>query len=219
MKGALFDLDGVIADTAVYHFAAWRNLVKKHFNAELPDSLEEKTKGVSREDSLRVILDYLKINVSDEEFQALSEEKNTAYVQALDHLTKADILPGISQLIHDLKKHHVKIALASASQNGPIILKKLGLLDEFDAIANPQLVHRGKPAPDIFLAAAKAIDVEPNDCVAVEDSVAGISAINEAGAISIAVGGLELSHAKKRFNSTNELTYEAIEATWQQCHH
>ncbi|HAV18302.1 MAG TPA: beta-phosphoglucomutase [Erysipelotrichaceae bacterium] len=219
MKGALFDLDGVIADTAVYHFAAWRNLVKKHFNAELPDSLEEKTKGVSREDSLRVILNYLNIQVSDEEFQALSEEKNTAYVQALDHLTKADILPGIGQLIHDLKKHHVKIALASASQNGPIILKKLGLWDEFDAIADPSLVAAGKPAPDIFLAAAKAIDVEPNDCIAVEDSVAGISAINEAGAVSIAVGGPELSHAKKRFNNTSELTYDAIEATWQQYHH
>lgn len=219
MKGALFDLDGVIANTAIYHFAAWRNLVKKHFNAELPDSLEEKTKGVSREDSLRVILDYLHITVSDKEFQALSEEKNTAYVQALENLSQTDILPGISQLITDFKKHHVKIALASASQNGPIILKKLGLFDEFDAIANPQLVHAGKPAPDIFLAAAKAIDVEPNDCVAIEDSVAGISAINKAGAISIAVGGLELSHAKKRFNNTNELTYEAIEATWQQCHH
>lgn len=219
MKGALFDLDGVIANTAIYHFAAWRNLVKKHFNAELPDSLEEKTKGVSREDSLRVILDYLHITVSDKEFQALSKEKNTAYVQALENLSQTDILPGISQLITDFKKHHVKIALASASQNGPIILKKLGLFDEFDAIANPQLVHAGKPAPDIFLAAAKAIDVEPNDCVAIEDSVAGISAINKAGAISIAVGGLELSHAKKRFNNTNELTYEAIEATWQQYHH
>ncbi|WP_242257834.1 beta-phosphoglucomutase [Streptococcus thoraltensis] len=215
-KGALFDLDGVIADTAVYHFTAWRNLVKKHFDAELPDDLEEKTKGVSREDSLKVILDYLNIQVSEEEFAALAAEKNDAYVEALDDLTADDILPGIAKLISDFKHHGVKLALASASKNGPVILDKLGLSDAFDAIADPGQVAAGKPAPDIFLAAAEVINLTPQDCIGLEDSVAGVTAINDAGSISIACGGSELNHAHKRFDSTADFTYDAILKAWQE---
>ncbi|WP_161979346.1 beta-phosphoglucomutase [Streptococcus sp. S784/96/1] len=214
-KGALFDLDGVIADTAVFHFAAWKNLVKKHFNADLPDELEEKTKGISREDSLHVILNYLNIQVSDEEFRALAAEKNEAYVEALNVLNPNYILPGITSFISDLKSNHVKIALASASKNGPLILKKLGLSDAFDAIADPAKVAAGKPAPDIFLAAAKSLNLNPKDCIGVEDAVAGVSAINASGATSIAVGGVELSQATKRFNNTSELNFKEVLSAWQ----
>ncbi|MFK8243167.1 MULTISPECIES: beta-phosphoglucomutase [unclassified Facklamia] len=218
MKGALFDLDGVIADTAVYHFAAWRNLVKKHFNAELPDELEEKTKGVSREDSLKVILDYLNIELDEDVFDNLAEEKNDAYVKALDALTEKDILPGISQLLIELKNHSVKLALASASKNGPLILEKLGLSNQFDAIADPSKVANGKPAPDIFLAAAHALGLNPADCIGVEDSVAGVTAINAAGSVSIATGGSELDHAHKRFDSTADLNFKEIEDAWVAFH-
>lgn len=214
-KGALFDLDGVIADTAVFHFAAWKNLAKKHFNADLPDELEEKTKGISREDSLHVILNYLNIQVSAEEFKALAAEKNDAYVEALDVLNPNYILPGITSFINDLKSNHVKIALASASKNGPFILKKLGLADAFDAIADPAKVAAGKPAPDIFLAAAKALNLDPKDCIGVEDAVAGVTAINASGATSIAVGGVELSQATKRFNNTSELDFKEVLVAWQ----
>lgn len=214
-KGALFDLDGVIADTAVFHFAAWKNLAKKHFNADLPDELEEKTKGISREDSLHVILNYLNIQVSAEEFKALAAEKNEAYVEALDVLNPIYILPGITSFINDLKSNHVKIALASASKNGPLILKKLGLADAFDAIADPAKVAAGKPAPDIFLAAAKALNLDPKDCIGVEDAVAGVTAINASGATSIAVGGVELSQATKRFNNTSELDFKEVLVAWQ----
>lgn len=215
MKGALFDLDGIIADTAVYHFAAWKHLIQQHFHKEIPDSLEEKTKGVSREDSLQVILDYLAIQVSKEQFASLCSEKNDAYVAALDALSKHDILPGIPQLISDLRAHGVKVALASASKNGPLILEKLGLATFFDAIADPSQVSKGKPAPDIFLAAAAALELPIEECVGIEDAVAGVTAINAAGAVSIAVGGEELSHAVKRFNSTAELTYDAILEAWE----
>ncbi|MBS4462146.1 beta-phosphoglucomutase [Aerococcaceae bacterium zg-B36] len=218
MKGALFDLDGVIADTAVYHFAAWRNLVKKHFNAELPDELEEKTKGVSREDSLKVILDYLNVELDEDVFNNLAEEKNDAYVKALDALTEKDILPGISELLGELKNHGVKLALASASKNGPIILEKLGLSNQFDAIADPSKVANGKPAPDIFLAAAHALGLNPVDCIGVEDSVAGVTAINAAGSVSIAAGGSELDHAHKRFDSTADLNFKDIEDAWVAFH-
>ncbi|MFC3928551.1 beta-phosphoglucomutase [Streptococcus caprae] len=214
-KGALFDLDGVIADTAVYHFAAWRQLVKDHFDADLPDSLEEKTKGVSREDSLRVILDYLDITVPEDTFVALAAEKNDAYVKALDAVTEADILPGITDFISNLRDQGVKLALASASKNGPLILEKLGLSDAFDAIADPAKVAAGKPAPDIFIAAAQGLGLQSTDCIGVEDAVAGVTAINASGAFSVAVGGDELSHANLRFDGTADLDLEAIKAAYQ----
>lgn len=219
MKGVLFDLDGVIADTAVYHFAAWRHLVKKHFNAELPDSLEEKTKGVSREDSLRIILDFLDIQISQEEFTTLAAEKNQLYIHALDGLSKKDILPGIENLLEDFKKNNIKISLASASKNGPLILEKLGLTDYFDAIADPAKISAGKPAPDIFLAAAFALNISPYDCVGIEDSVAGVKAINSAGSVSIGIGGDELNQANKRFSSTADLNYQDILEAWKAYNH
>ncbi|MGY3780098.1 beta-phosphoglucomutase [Streptococcus gallolyticus] len=212
MKGYLFDLDGVIADTATYHFEAWQKLVKKHFNQTLPGRLEEKTKGVSREDSLKVILDHLHVIVSEEEFKELADEKNRFYVDSLDRLTSNDILPGIKKLLVDIKNDGGKIALASASKNGPLILEKLGILEEFDAIVNPNVIKRGKPAPDIFLAAADAIHVAPNECIAIEDSIAGIKAINQSGAYSVAVGGDELVSADKRVLTTSDLNYDELKS-------
>lgn len=216
IKGALFDLDGVIADTAVYHFAAWRQLVTKHFQKDLPNHLEEKTKGVSRDDSLRVILDYLGITVSDQQFQELAAEKNDQYVQALEALSKQDILPGVADFIGQLKAQGVRLALASASKNGPFILEKLGLSQTFDAIVDPASLKQGKPAPDIFLAAAQALELGPADCIAIEDSVAGVTAINAAGSFSVACGGPELDQADLRFPSTADLDLELIQAAFTQ---
>jgi beta-phosphoglucomutase len=211
LKGALFDLDGIIADTASYHFDAWKKLIKNHFDTDLPNQLEEKTKGVSREDSLSIILDYLGIQVSEENFKQLAAEKNEQYVQALDALTSQDILPGISDFIQELRKAKIRIALASASKNGPIILEKLGLLDVFDAIVDPSSVAKGKPAPDIFLVAAQALDLQPKECIGIEDSIAGITAINKAGSFSVACGGDELHHALLRFPSTADLNLHMIQ--------
>lgn len=216
MKGALFDLDGVIADTAVYHFQAWRKLVRDHFGRELPDALEEKTKGVSRVDSLKVILDYLGVTVPQEQFDALATEKNEAYRALLAGLTSADILPGIPELIEQMKQHGVRLSLASASMNGPFILEKLGLSDTFDAIADPSKVAAGKPAPDIFLEAASEIGFDPSDCVGLEDSVAGITAINAAGVFSVGVGDPdELGHAKMLVPDTAALRFDDIENAWE----
>ncbi|MDF7641215.1 beta-phosphoglucomutase [Bifidobacterium sp. ESL0784] len=216
MKGALFDLDGVIADTAVYHFQAWRKLARDHFDRELPDELEEKTKGVSRADSLKVILDYLGVSVPQKEFDALAAEKNEAYRGLLAGLTSADILPGIPELIGQMKRHGIKLSLASASMNGPFILEKLGLSYTFDAIADPSKVAAGKPAPDIFLEAASEIGEKPEDCVGLEDSVAGITAINTAGAFSVGVGSPnELGHARLLVPNTGALKYDDIEKAWE----
>lgn len=216
MKGVLFDLDGVIADTSVYHFQAWRKLIKIHFNLELPDELEKQTKGVSRTDSLKAILKFLNISVSQEKFNEMTTEKNNIFRNLLASLTPANILPGISELISSLKKNNVKLSLASASLNGPFILEKLQLTDAFDAIADPSKVAAGKPAPDIFIAAAEAINLKPQDCVGIEDSIAGITAINKSGALSVGVGSkTDLKDAKVLFPKTAALNYDQIETAWE----
>lgn len=126
-------------------------------------------------------------------------------------MTSQDILPGISDFIQELKEAKIRIALASASKNGPFILEKLGLLDIFDAIVDPSSVANGKPAPDIFLAAAQALELQPKDCIGIEDSIAGITAINKAGSFSVACGGNELQHALLRFPSTADLNLQMIQ--------
>lgn len=216
MKGVLFDLDGVIADTSVYHFQAWRKLIKNHFNLELPDELEKQTKGVNRTDSLKAILNFLDISVSKKQFNEMTNEKNNIFRNLLANLTPANILPGINELISNFKKNKVKLSLASASLNGPFILEKLQLTDAFDAIADPSKVAAGKPAPDIFIAAAAAINLKPQDCVGIEDSVAGITAINKSGALSVGVGSkTDLKDAKVLFPKTAALNYKQIETAWK----
>lgn len=214
MKGVLFDLDGIVTDTATYHFTAWSQLVKDEFGLKLPKSIEERTKGVSREDSLKIILEELNLSVDEEQFQDLANKKNKCYIESLEKLTDKDILPGIKELINDLKQKGVKIALASASHNGPLILEKIGLFDSFDTIVDPGKVTKGKPNPEIFEVASAQLGLAPKDCVGVEDSIAGIEAINSAGSCSVGVGDETLSHAFKRVESTKELTVTLLQEAW-----
>ena len=128
-KGALFDLDGVIADTSTLHFEAWKKLTDNYFAAKLPSDLEEKTKGVSRAESLKVILNYLEVSVSENMFQQLLFEKNEQYKESLKQLSPDNILPGVATFISELKQQKVQLALASSSLNGPLILEKLTLAE------------------------------------------------------------------------------------------
>ena len=214
MKGVLFDLDGIVTDTATYHFTAWSQLVKDEFGLKLPKSIEERTKGVSREDSLKIILEELNLSVGEERFQELANKKNKCYIESLEKLTDKDILPGIKELINDLKQKGVKIALASASHNGPFILKKIGLFNSFDTIVDPGKVTKGKPNPEIFEVASAQLGLAPKDCVGVEDSIAGIEAINSAGSCSVGVGDETLSQAFKRVESTKDLTFTLLQEAW-----
>jgi len=141
-------------------------------------------------------------------------QKNQFYIESLEQLTDQDILPGIQELINDLKQKGVKIALASASHNGPFILEKIGLFDSFDTIVDPGKVTKGKPNPEIFEVASAQLGLAPKDCVGVEDSIAGIEAINSAGSCSVGVGDESLSHAFKRVESTKELTVTLLQEAW-----
>lgn len=216
IRGALFDLDGVIADTSILHFKAWQQLIQKNYGLELPSQLEEQTKGISRRDSLTVIVDFLNISVSDEQFNEILFEKNELYKSYLEDISDENILPGIKTFIAELKAADIKISLASASQNGPFILEKLHLLDFFDSIIDPSTLKRGKPAPDIFNVATASLNLKPLDCIGIEDSIAGINAINESGAFSVAIGDPEnLKKAKLIFTSTEELSLAVIKHAYK----
>ena len=214
MKGVLFDLDGIVTDTATYHFSAWSRLIKDEFGLTLPEIVEERTKGVSREDSLRIILEELNLSVDKDRFQYLTNRKNQCYIESLNQLTSEDILPGIFKLIKELKQKGIKIALASASHNGPFILEKIGLIDSFDTIVDPEKLSRGKPDPEIFEVASAQLGLAPKDCVGIEDSIAGIKAINSAGSCSIGVGDDKLSEAFQRVTSTKELSVTLLQESW-----
>lgn len=207
-KGILFDLDGVICDTAVLHYKAWKKLANE-LGGDIDVEFNETLKGVDRAESLRRILAEINVELTDEEFNEMMTKKNEWYVEMLDSLTSADILPGIDKLLSDAKDNDIKMAIASASKNAPIILEKLGISKMFDTIANPADVKHNKPAPDIFLLAAKQLGLSTAECVGIEDSQAGIDALNEGDIDSIAIGDY-LENATVKLSETAELTIEYI---------
>lgn len=217
MKAVLFDLDGVITDTAEYHYQAWKILSEK-IGIHITPQFNERLKGLSRSDSLDCILKYGgKTKVySEKEKLTLAKQKNDVYLQMIQKVTPADLLPGIRELLEELKAHNYKTALCSASKNGPVILKLLAIDNLFDAVVDPALLKAGKPAPDIFLQGAKLVGVVPGQCVGIEDANAGITAIKKAGMVAIGIGdAMQLREADRILLSTSELSIEMLESVWQ----
>lgn len=215
-KGVLFDLDGVITDTAEYHYLAWKKLADE-LGIAIDRQFNEKLKGVSREDSLRLILAHgqREADFSETEFQQLAKKKNDHYVQMIQAVSPKDVYPGILALLKDLKRAGIKISLASASKNGPFLLNQMELTDYFDGIADPAAVKTGKPAPDIFILAAQIVGLEPEECIGIEDAQAGIAAIKASGAFPIGVGKAEqLGHDLPLVQSTAELTLDFLQNCW-----
>ncbi|MGL9892311.1 MULTISPECIES: beta-phosphoglucomutase [Enterococcus] len=216
-KGVLFDLDGVITDTAEFHYRAWKKLGEE-IGISIDRNFNEQLKGVSREDSLTLLLAYGKKenDFSNEEFAALAKRKNEYYLEMIQEITPADVFPGIVPLLSELKDTGIKIALASASKNGPLLLDKMQLTDYFDAIADPSKVASGKPAPDIFLLAAKEIGLEATDCLGIEDAKAGIQAIIASGAYPVGVGRKEdLGEDIPIVADTSSLTLDYLQHVWR----
>lgn len=215
-KGVLFDLDGVITDTAEYHYLAWKKLADE-LGITIDREFNEKLKGVSREDSLRLILEHGKreSDFSETEFQQLAKSKNDNYVEMIQAVSPKDVYPGILELLKELKNAGIKISLASASKNGPFLLKQMALTDYFDGIADPAKVAAGKPAPDIFILAAQVVGLDPNECIGIEDAQAGIAAIKACGALPVGVGQAEqLGDDIALVESTSELTLAFLEEQW-----
>ena len=215
-QAVLFDLDGVITDTAEYHFLAWQALAQE-LGIHIDRQFNEQLKGVSREDSLKRILAHGHKTVSDIEFMQLAERKNANYVTMIQKVTPNDVYLGILDLLKDLRANGKKIALASASKNGPFLLQQMQLTDYFDAIADPAKVAASKPAPDIFQAAAQGVGVAVRECIGIEDAAAGVAAIKAAGALPIGVGKAEdLGNDIALVSQTNQLTFDYLNDVWQQ---
>lgn len=186
MKGAIFDLDGVLVDTAVYHFAAWKELANK-LRFEFTQADNERLKGVSRMKSLEILLSIGKIDASVEQKEKWANEKNERYVKLLENLNENSLLNGAKQYLTKLHNDGILIALGSASKNAPLILKKTGIEDMFDAIVDGNSVSKAKPDPEIFLKGAELLGLKPEDCTVFEDSQAGIEAARAGGFSVVAV--------------------------------
>lgn len=187
IKGCLFDLDGVIVDTAKYHFLAWRKLANT-LGIDFTEEQNESLKGVSRIDSLKKILSWKGLTKSPQEIDALATLKNSWYVEMIQTITPADILPGAKEFLLNARNAGLKTALGSASKNAGMILDKLNITDLLDAVIDGNQVTRSKPDPEVFLKGAAALHFQPNECVVFEDALAGIEAAKAAGMYSIGIG-------------------------------
>ena len=211
IKGFLFDLDGVIVDTAVFHFQAWRRLAQK-LGGDFTEEQNEQLKGVSRVDSLNKIIEWTGATVSDEEFQTFMVEKNEWYLELVQGLGPQDALPGALNFLQTAYDQGIKIALGSASKNAPMILEKLGITPLFTAIIDGNNVVNGKPHPEVFLKGAEALGLEPSECVVFEDSIAGVQAAKTGGMSSVGIGDAETLQADIHFNALGDTTPEALVA-------
>ena len=211
IKGFLFDLDGVIVDTAVFHFQAWRRLAQK-LGGDFTEEQNEQLKGVSRVDSLKKIIEWTGATVSDEEFQTLMVEKNEWYLELVQGLGPQDALPGALDFLQTAYDQGIKIALGSASKNAPMILEKLGITPLFTAIIDGNNVVNGKPHPEVFLKGAEALGLEPSECVVFEDSIAGVQAAKTGGMSSVGIGNAETLQADIHFTALGDTTPEALVA-------
>jgi beta-phosphoglucomutase len=191
IKACIFDLDGVIVDTAKYHYMAWKKLadqLKIPFN----EKDNERLKGVSRIKSLEIILDLGNLNLGHEEKEELAQKKNNWYVEYISNMDKSELLPGVEEFIKHLKSKGIKVAIASASKNTKLILKRLHLEDTFDVVIDGTMISNAKPNPEIFLKASNCLNLKSEECVVFEDAVAGVQSAKRAGMKVIGVGEEEL---------------------------
>jgi beta-phosphoglucomutase len=210
-RGIIFDLDGVIVDTAKFHYLAWRKMAND-LGFDITLEQNEKLKGVSRVNSLQQILGWGNKTVSEAEFEQLMSSKNDDYLARIAHMDQDDLLPGVKKSLDYLTENNVPFALGSASKNARPILKGLKIEKRFKAIVDGNDVTKAKPDPEVFLIAAEKLGMPPQDCIVFEDSVAGIEAANSAEMLSIGIGDKEiLKEADYNFADFTEIDNEFLE--------
>ena len=187
MKAFIFDLDGVIVSTDELHYAAWKQMAEGE-GIYFDRAINERLRGVSRMQSLEIILEKAARPYSDEEKTALAAVKNDIYRKLLEGLTPADRLEGVTETLQTLRARGYKLAIGSSSKNAPIILEKIGYGGYFDAVSDGNNIRKSKPDPEVFLCAAAYLELRPSDCYVVEDAEAGIAAANGGGFTSIGIG-------------------------------
>lgn len=187
IKGVIFDLDGVLVDTAVFHFQAWKRLAQE-LGFDFTEIENEQLKGVSRIASLEKILNWAGVDASESEKIEMAERKNRWYLDLVEQMNADEILPGSLELLHWLKKNGYQVALGSASKNAPLILEKTGMISFFDVLVDGNSVSLSKPNPEVFLKAARDLKLLPEVCLVFEDAQAGVDAARAAGMSVIGIG-------------------------------
>jgi beta-phosphoglucomutase len=183
----IFDLDGVIVTTDECHYEAWKRMADEE-GIYFEHSINERLRGVSRMESLRIILERSLKEYSEQQKLEMSERKNNYYKQLIQRLTPADILPGVEKFISELKERGIKVAIGSSSKNTSVILERIGLHNSFDAVVDGNSIKMSKPDPEVFLKASEQLGIKPENCLVVEDADAGIEAAVSAGMKVLAVG-------------------------------
>ena len=187
IKACIFDLDGVIVDTAVYHYKAWKRLADQ-LGLNFTEHDNELLKGVSRVRSLEIILELNHVTKTAEEQTELATQKNNWYVEMINQMTPAEILPGAKEFLEACRAAGIKTALGSASKNSSTILAKINMAHLFDAIVDGNHVSKAKPDPEVFLKGAEALGVSPAECVVFEDAIAGVEAAINGGMKVVGIG-------------------------------
>lgn len=210
IQACIFDLDGVIVDTAKYHYLAWKRLAKE-LGYDLTETQNENLKGVSRMKSLSLILEWAGVTKTDDEMHALAEKKNGWYVELISKMTPNEILPGAKEFVELVRSKGIKTAIGSASKNTFRILQQIKLESLFDAVIDGNKVSTPKPNPEVFLKGAEALHVTPPNCVVFEDAKVGIEAAKNGGMHAIGVGSSKvLTNADRVIRSLAEMKLEYL---------
>lgn len=186
-KGIIFDLDGVIVFTDKFHYQAWKEMADE-LGVYFDEVINNRLRGVSRMDSLEIILERYDGTLSREEKEALAEKKNTIYRKLLGTMTSEDVTGEVRDTLRKLRKNGYKLAIGSSSKNAKYILERVELTDYFDAVSDGTNITRSKPDPEVFLKAAEFIGEDPADCIVVEDAYAGIDAAKAGGMAAVGIG-------------------------------
>ena len=215
IKACLFDLDGVIVDTAKYHFIAWKEMAAE-LGFDFTEKENELLKGVSRMRSLDILLDIGQISKTEDEKQVLADKKNQRYLEYVKRMEEEEILPGVTRFLDDLRSNGIHTALGSASKNAPLILDRIHLKEKFDVIVDGNSVSKAKPDPEVFLRGAELLNVDPKECLVFEDAQAGIEAALNGGMKVIGVGSSDnLSLADHYIPGFKKIDYELLSKWYQ----
>ncbi len=206
IKAVIFDFDGVLANTDIYHFIAWKKAVRR-IGINMDPSVQNKLRGLTREDTLLKILEIFNVEISKNKFEEIADLKNVLYKQFVNEVTREDILPGIIPFLKWLKENNFKTAVASISKNSKQIIDNVGLTKYFDVIVDPMTIQNSKPEPDIFIVAARMLDVKTWECIGIEDAQVGVDAINSLLMKSVCIDfHNELKNCALKLSSTSKLT-------------
>lgn len=214
IKAVLFDLDGVIVDTAKFHYIAWKKLADMH-NIYFDKDINERLKGVSRAISLEIILEKSHIIFSEKDKEEMCETKNNWYLEMVEDLTHADTFKGVYELLLTIRSYNIKTAICSASKSASHIIEKLELTDFFDEILGGADVKNPKPDPEIFVLASQRFGLKASECIVIEDAYAGIEAAKKANMLAVGIGDYKnLTNADIVYNSIDKVDFEDVKRTY-----